>query len=351
MRRLLIDLRPLRASPDFRRLFLGSAVSQLGGQMTTFAVMLQIFRITDSSAAVGGVGLAAAIPSLVVGLFGGPLIDSVDRRRLVLAMSSCLALVSLAFAVQAFAGNRNVWLLYVLVLVQNAFTAVNGPARRTFVPRLLGPSLLPAGAALTMLSMHVSLVAGPPLAGLLTASAGLRYCYLVDALTFLASLYAVLRLPAMRPEGQGSGRGPRAVAEGLRFVHGSKPVLGALLTDLSATALAMPIALFPAINAERFGGSPQTLGLLTAALAAGGILGSALSGPVSHVHRHGRAMLLATVVWGAGLIGFGLVEGLAASLACLAAAGTADVLSVVFRTALIKTVTPDRYRGRVSAVE
>jgi MFS family permease len=351
VRRLLIDLRPLRASPDFRRLFLGSAVSQIGGQMTTFAVALQIFSITGSSAAVGGVGLAAAIPSLVIGLFGGPLIDSVDRRRLVLVMSSFLALVSVAFAVQAFAGNRNVWLLYGLVLLQTAFISVNGPARRTFTPRLLGPALLPAGAALTMLSMHVSLVAGPPLAGLLTAWAGLRFCYLVDALTFLASLYAVLRLPPMRPEEHGSGRGPRAVAEGLRFITGSRPVLGALLTDLSATALAMPIALFPALNAERFGGSPQTLGLLTAALAAGGILGSALSGPVSHVHRHGRAMLVATVVWGLGLVGLGVVDGLAASLACLVVAGTADVLSVVFRTALIQTVTPDRYRGRVSAVE
>jgi MFS family permease len=351
VRRLLIDLRPLRVSPEFRRLFLGSAVSQIGGQMTTFAVALQIYTITGSSAAVGGVGLAAAVPSLVVGLFGGPLIDSVDRRRLVLTMSSCLALVSAAFAVQAFAGNRSIWLLYGLVLVQNALTSINGPARRTFLPRLLGPSLLPAGAALTMLAMHVSLIAGPPLAGLLTAWAGLKFCYLVDAITFLASLYAVFRLPAMRPEGQPSGRGPRAVAEGLRFIKSNRPVLGALLTDLSATALAMPIALFPALNAERFGGSPQTLGLLTAALAAGGILGSTLSGPVSHVHRHGRAMLVATVFWGLGLIGLGLVDGLVASLACLVVAGTADVLSVVFRTALIQTVTPDRYRGRVSAVE
>src|SRR4051812_26414361 len=319
--------------------------------MTTFAVALQIYSITHSSAAVGGIGLAAAIPSLVVGLFGGPLIDSVDRRRLVLATSSCLALISAGFAVQAFAGNRSIWLLYGLVALQNAFSSISGPAQRTFLPRLLPTSLIPAGAALTLLSMHLSLVAGPTLAGLLTAAAGLRFCYLLDALSFLASLYAVLRLPAMRPEGPGSGRGPRAVAEGLRFVRGSRPVLGALLTDLSATALAMPIALFPALNAERFGGSPETLGLLTAALAAGGILGSALSGPVSHVHRHGRAMLVATVFWGLGLVGLGLVDGLAASLACLVVAGTADVLSVVFRTSLIQLATPDRYRGRVSAVE
>jgi MFS family permease len=350
-RRLLLDVRPLRASADFRRLWWGSAVSSIGGQMTTFAVALQVYRLTGSSAAVGGIGLAAAIPAMVVGLFGGPLVDSVDRRTLVLVVRSCLTLVSAAFAAQAFSGLDSVWLLYGLVFLQNLFSSISGPATRTFAPRLLPPELLPAGAALQMFAMHTSLVIGPPLAGLVTAAAGLEVCYLVDALSFAAALYAVVRLPAMRPDHGGSGRGPRAVLEGLRFIGGRKPVLGALLSDLCATALAFPIALFPAINAERFGGSPRTLGLFTGALAVGGILGTAFSGPVSHVVRQGRAITVATVVWGASLIGFGLVDGLAATLACLVVAGVADVLSVVFRTALVQTATPDRYLGRVSAAE
>jgi MFS family permease len=350
-RRLLLDVRPLRRSADFRRLFLGSVVSSVGGQMTTFAVALQVFRITGSSAAVGGVGLAAGVPSIVVGFLGGPLIDAVDRRRLVLVMTGGLSLISAAFAAQAIAGLSSVGLLYALVFVQYLLTSVNGPARRTFVPRLLEPRLLPAGAALQMFAMRTSLVLGPPLAGLLTAHAGLRTCYLVDAVSFLASLYAVARLPAMRPDGVGSGRGPRAILDGLRFIGGHQPLLGALLSDLSATALAFPLALFPAINAERFGGSPQTLGLLTAALAAGGILGTAFSGPVSSTRHQGRAITVATFGWGAALIGFGLVRGLGPTLGCLVAAGAADVLSVVFRTALVQTATPDRYRGRVSAAE
>lgn len=350
-RRLLLDVRPLRVSADFRRLWLGSTISSIGGQMTTFAVALQVFRLTGSSAAVGGIGLAAAIPSIVVGLFGGPLIDSLDRRKLVLATRGSLTLVSAVFAAQAFAGLDSIWLLYALVFLQYLFTSVGGPAGRTFAPRLLPAELLPAGAALQMFAMHTSLVIGPPLAGLVTATAGLKVCYLVDALSFVASLYAVVRLPAMRPEGGGSGRGPRAVFDGLRFISGHRPLLGALLSDLAATALAFPVALFPAVNADRFGGSPRTLGLFTAALAVGGILGTAFSGPVSHVARQGRAMTVATVFWGASLIGFGLVDGLAPTLACLVVAGVADVLSVVFRTALVQTATPDRYRGRVSAAE
>ena len=126
---------------------------------------------------------------------------------------------------------------------------------------------------------------------------------------------------------------------------------GALLADLSATALAMPFALFPAINADRFGGAPETLGLLTAAVAAGGILGTALSGPVSHVTRPGRAMLFCALGWGGGLVGFGLAAGSPATLGFLVVAGIADVLSVVFRSTVLQTATPDNLRGRTSAAE
>ena len=127
-RRLLLDVRPLRASAAFRRLWLGSVVSSIGGQMTTFAVALQVYRLTGSSAAVGGIGLAAAIPSMVVGLVGGPLVDSVDRRTLVLVTRGCLTLLSAVFAAQAFAGLHSVWLLYALVFLQYLFTSVGGPA-------------------------------------------------------------------------------------------------------------------------------------------------------------------------------------------------------------------------------
>jgi hypothetical protein len=349
--RLLIDLRPLRESPDFRRLFAGTVLSQTGSMMTLFAVSLQVWQLTGSSAAVGLVGLAAGVPTVVVGILGGPLIDSVDRRRLVLWVSVVLTLLSAGFAAQAYAGSRSVGLLYGLVVVQNALTAVSGPARRTFLPRLLGTRLLPAGAALSMLSMHASALAGPTLAGVLTGWAGLKVCYVIDAATFAAALYGVARLPSMRPDGGGSGRGPRAVGEGLRFMVGHRPLFGALLSDLAATTLAFPVALFPALNAERFGGSPHTLGLLTAGMAVGGVIGSTFSGRVSSVRRQGLAMLVAAAGWGAALIGFGLAGSFAVTFGWLVVAGAADVLSVVFRTSLVQTATPDRFRGRVSAAE
>jgi MFS family permease len=352
LRTLLADTRPLRESPEYRRLWLGQTLSSTGGQMTTFAVALQVFVLTGSPAAVGGVGLSFAVPAIVIGLVSGALIDSVDRRQLVLITSSLQAGVSVAFAVQAFSGSRAVWLLYLLTAVQGGVGAVNAPARRTFVPRLLPREQVPAGAALSVVTMHLSAIAGPALAGVITAAGGLKICYLLDAISFAGALYAVFRLPAMRPEpGTGAGRGLARVREGFRFIADSKVLIGALLSDVSATMLAMPVALFPAINAERFGGSPRTLGLLSASLAIGGVVGTILSGPVGTVARQGRAMLIAGACWGGALAGFGLVHSLTLSVALLILAGIADVLAVVFRSSLVQLATPDSMRGRASAAE
>jgi MFS family permease len=350
-RRLLADFRPLRESPAFRRLWIGSGLSAIGSQMTVFAVALQVFTLTHSSLAVGAVGLATALPAIAFGMFGGSLADAVDRRRLVLAMTLLQALISAAFAAQAFAGYDQVWLLYVLVVLSSIVGAVNVPARRTFLGRLLPADRVPAGAALNMLAMHGALTLGPALAGVIAGAYGLKVCYLVDALSFSTALYGVGSLPPMPPETVTSRPGARAVLDGLRFIASARVLVGALLADMSATILAMPFALFPAINAAHFGGSPRTLGLLTTAVAVGGIIGSTLSGPVGRVSRQGLAMLVAGAIWGLAIAGFGLAHVLWLALAALLVAGIADVTSVVFRTTLVQVATPDQYRGRVSAAE
>lgn len=319
--------------------------------MTSFAVTLQVYRLTHSAFAVGAIGLTALVPTLTVGMFGGSLADSTDRRKLVLVTSSCLTVVSALLAIQALVGLRQAWLLYALVAVQATFSSINAPARRTFAPRLLPAERLPAGLALNQLTFQITLVAGPALAGLIVAAGGLRLCYLIDVATFGAALYGVGRLPAMPPQGAAPGRGPRAVAEGIRFIFASRPVAGAFLADLNATVLGLPVALFPAINAERFGGNPQTLGLLTAAIGIGGLAGSAFSGPLGQVTRPGRSMLVTVSVWGAAIAAFGVADGLWLSLGCLAAAGAADTTTVVLRGIIVQTAIPDELRGRITAAD
>ena len=174
-------------------------------------------------------------------------------------------------------------------------------------------------------------------------------------MTFGAALYGVARLPAMPPHPgaarPGTRPGPRAVAGGVRFIRRSQPLAGAFLIDLNATVFGLPVALFPAINAERFGGRPGTLGLFTAAVGLGGLVSAALSGPLRHVARHGRAMLLAVAVWGAAFAGFAVAPGLGLTLTLLGVAGAVDTFTVVFRQSILQAVTPEHLRGRVLAAD
>jgi hypothetical protein len=202
-----------------------------------------------------------------------------------------------------------------------------------------------------MLSMHSSVTVGPLLAGALSAAGGLKICYLIDTISFAGALYGVARLPSMRTDPDAGRPGLTAIVDGLRYIRTNRVVTGALLADLSATVLGMPFALFPAINSERFGGSSISLGMLTAAVAVGGIIASGFSGPVGRVSRQGAAMLIAGAVWGVGLLGFGLAGSLWLAVLMLMVAGGGDAISVIFRVSMIQSLTPDRYRGRTSAAE
>ena len=349
--RILPDFSPVRHNRAFGRLLVGGLLSTLGGAMTSFAVVLQIWDLSRSSLAVGLLGLTF-VPALIVGLFGGSIADAVDRRKLALVTRAGLMAVSAAFAVQAYAQFDQLWLLYALAAVQAVLQALGAPANRTFVARLVPADQLTAAIALNTLVGRITMLFGPVLAGLVAGTWGLRTCYAVDAVSFLASMYAVARLPAMRPESAGpAGSRLRAIAEGLRFIRHRQVLVAAFLTDLNAMLLGLPVALFPALNAAHFGGSPQTLGLLNAAPGVGGLLSAVLSGPVGRVSRQGRGMLAGTMIWGLAIACFGLTRTLAPALAALAVAGAADTLTVVFRGAIVQTVTPDEFRGRVSSVE
>jgi MFS family permease len=353
MRGALMDLRPLRTSPAFRRLWLGTSLSQVGGQFTVFAVMLQVWQLTHSPVWTGAIGVAHAVPMVVLSPFGGALADRVDRRTLVLVTSTGQLLTVLVLALQAALGIGSVWLVLGLVGIQTSFSAMGAPARRTFVPRLLPPPLVPAGLALTHISFQGAMLLGPAVAGLVTAAWGLQVCYALDAATFLAAMYGVFRLPSLPPdpEGDHDAAAVRRIVAGFRFLLGTPILRGAFATDLFATVFAMPIALFPMVNDERFGGSPRTLGLFLTAIAVGGVLASVFSGSFTRAARPGRVMLVAAATWGLGLAVFGVVDALVPTMLALAVAGAADTISVISRGTITQLATPDSFRGRISSVE
>ncbi|MEU8484862.1 MFS transporter [Streptomyces sp. NPDC048641] len=347
-----LDTRPLRSSRPFRHLWIGTSASQLGSQVTTVAVLAQVWDLTGSTVGTGAIGLATGLPMVLFGLLGGTLADSVDRRALVRATTAGQLLVAAGLSVQALAGNRNVLLLLALVAAGAACGALGAPARRTFPVRLLPAGQVAAGLALTNLSFQVAMLAGPALAGLIIARWTLPAAYAAQAVAMVVSMLAVIRLPAMRPDGTDTKVARRRPERGGWRIVLRRPTLwGSMATDLSATLLAMPVALFPLVDEIRFGGNPQTLGLFLSAVAVGGITAGLLSGAVTRRRRGGLVQLCAAGMWGLALTGFGLAGPLWAALGCLAVAGAADTVSVITRSALVQLETPDAYRGRVSSVE
>ncbi|MFG2720559.1 MFS transporter [Streptomyces sp. NPDC048416] len=351
LKHALIDVAPLRSSPAFRRLWTGQTLSGFGSQMTLVAVMFQIWQTTKSTAWTGAVGLAQAIPLVVLGLFAGALVDRVDRRAFYLLTTSGQAVCSLLLALQAVLGRFPGAGVLGLLALQSCFVAGSGPASRTFLPRLLPENQLAAGLALGRVSFQGAMLIGPALGGMTVGMLGVGGCYLLDALTFVAALYGALGLPRMKPGAEPARPGLRGVVDGLAFLGRTPVIRGALLTDLAATVLSMPISLFPLVNAERFGGDPRTLGLFLTALAVGGVAASVFSGTFTRLPRPGLVMLAGSATWGVALTLFGLSSEPWAGLAFLVVAGAADTVSVVSRSTVIQKHTPHQLLGRTGAVE
>jgi MFS family permease len=350
VRHALIDLEPLRAVPAFRRLWVGQVLSTFGGQLAFVAVMFQVWDETRSTAWTGAVGLSQALPLILLGLFAGAIIDRVERRRFYLITICGQFIVAAMMASQLVIGPVPVGVLLGLVAAQASFGAAAGPVARTVLPRLLPRDLLAAGIALNRVGFQSAMLVGPALGGVVINAWGTGACYLIDCLSFLAALYGVLGLPRMRTETIAKS-GLRAVWDGLTFVAATPVIRGALITDLAATVLSMPISLFPVINAERFGNDPRTLGLFLTAVAVGGVAASMLSGTFTRLPRHGVVMLAGSAGWGVALVLFAFSPVPWLALVFLAVAGAADTVSVVSRSTIIQLHTPTELLGRVSAAE
>jgi MFS family permease len=349
VRQHFLDITPLRVSVPFRKLLIGDAVSLIGVQMTAVAVPLQVYAQTRSPAAVGLVGLVGLVPLIAFGLYGGAVADAVDRRKLVLTTTTIQVGLSSLLAVQAFAGLHRTWLLYVIVAVQSGLFAIESPARGAFVPRLLPVELRPQANALRMTEFNLGLFLGPLVAGVMVGAFGYGSAYVVDAVSFVASLWAVSALPSMLPEGGGTRAGLASVLEGFRFLASRPVVLMTFVVDIIAMVFGMPRALFPSLAAH-FGGGSGTAGAMYSSLAVGALLGAAFGGWFGRVHRQGLAVLLSVVAWGACVVGFGLAGGLWLALLMIALAGAADMVSAVFRSSILQSAAPDEMRGRLNGV-
>ena len=362
----LADTRPL-AVPAFRRLWTANIVTVIGAQLTVVAVPAQIYAQTGSSAYVGLTGVFGLVPLVVFGLYGGALADVFDRRTILIITTVGLIGTSALFWLQAAAGGIGVWPLLCLFAVQQAFFAVNQPTRSAVLPKLLPLALLPSANSLNMTVMQAGAIAGPLVAGVLIPVVGLEWLYFVDTLTLFATLSAVVRLPKLPVlDGPSAAPGIRAVIDGFAYLRHQPVLLMSFVVDLIAMVFGMPRALFPEIADADFGGPTEgglVFALLFAAIPAGAVLGGVMSGWVSRVEAHGRAVIVCILVWGLAMTGFGLAVGLAdrggedwlhlmlvVALLMLMVGGAADMASAAFRVAMLQSAASDAVRGRLQGV-
>ncbi|MCE1177852.1 MAG: MFS transporter [Micrococcales bacterium] len=363
---LLIDLTPLRESRPFRGVYLGMVLSGIGSQLAVVAIGLQVYDLTGSTGAVGLVGLFALVPLVVMGLYGGSLVDHHDRRRVAIVAQCVTWVLSILCALQAWLGNTNVLVLYLLVAAWNGAFGVVSPARAAIYPRILRPELLPAANALNVFSTNTAMTVGPLLAGVLVDWGGFKSAYTVDAVISTAAIAGLAALPAIPPEAHDDESAPRraglrSVLDGLAFLSTRANVRMTFIVDICAMVLAQPRVLWPAAGAVILGGGAKTVGALAAAVALGGIVAMLFSGPLGQVRRQGVAILVSIVGWGCAIAGFGaalLASGgalprhtaLWLALAAMFVAGVADSVSAVFRTTILQSAAPDRMRGRLQGI-
>lgn len=362
LRGLLADTRPLQV-PAYRRLFTAQIITVIGAQLTVVTVPAQIYSMTGSSAYVGLTGIFGLVPLVVFGLYGGSLADHFDRRRILTVTTWGLIITSALFFAQAALGNTNVWLLLAIFSLQQAFFAVNQPTRSAVYPRILPPELLPAANTLGMTVFTGGAIAGPLVGGALIPLLGFSWLYLVDTICLFATLWAVISLPPLPVEAvAGSTPGLRSVLDGFVYLAGHPVLLMSFVVDLIAMIFGMPRALIPEMAHLDFGG-PVDGGLafagLFAAMPAGAFLGGVMSGWVSRVERQGLAVVVAILVWGGAITGFGtavaLADGsaglwLAVAVVFFAAGGAADVASAAFRSTMLQSSATDAMRGRLQGV-
>jgi len=354
LRRIAIDVTPLRVSRDFRLLWTGSLISALGSQFVRVGLYIQVYALTGSPAQVGLLGVSALAGNVAGTFIGGSFIDAHDRRGVLIWTQVGHVAVSGWLVAGAIGGHPPLLLLHVANLLTWGLGAIDGAARQAATPRLVGVELMPSAVALNQVLWQTTGIVGPALAGVLIARTSPTAAYAVDLISYAGLFIAAIAIQPLPPQPSSDGDRPvgvRAVREGIRYVGHHRLIRSTFVIDLIAMIFGMPAALFPVLAVEQFHRGPEVVGLLFAAPAVGALAQLLVAGSVTRIRRQGEAVIWSVAGWGAAIAAFGLVGAhLAWALLFLALAGAADVVSAIFRSTILQVSIPDALRGRLGGI-
>ena len=349
LKRFVVDISPLKKYPDFRLIWFSGIITRLGSMITYVALPFQIKELTNSYIAVGLMGAVEIVPLIIFGLYGGVLADKVDRKKMIWATEALSMVMTLVLFANSRLENPSLIAIY---LVGGCFAALNGlqsPSMDAIIPRIVGHADLPSTSALMGLRYQTAVIFGPAIGGILLASFGVSFSYLIDVATYLVALLLLWRLSSVMPTGTVKGATLKSLGEGIVYAVRRKDLLGTYLVDLSAMFFAMPTALYP-FWADQLD-ARWALGLFYASVPIGALLVTLTSGWIKNYPFHGRAVFFAALGWGAAITLAGASNTLFLTILFLVIAGASDMVSALFRSAIWNQSIPDELRGRLAGIE
>ena len=335
---------------DFRLLLTGRLITSFSSEMLSFAIGWELWLRTRSAFALGMVGLAQVIPVLLLSLFAGHVADQHNRKRIVLIAQAFLALCALGLALISFF-QGSVYLVYVCLLGIGTARAFNDPASATLLPETVPPALFSSAATWNSSTWQFASIVGPAVAGVVVAfSNNVTGIYVFDAVgamifSILLSMIKGRQLPLARKSAT-----LESLAEGIKFIRETKVILAAITLDMFAVLFGGAVALLPIYATDILKVGATGLGLLRAAPSIGALIMAFRLAHLPPMKHAGRTLLLAVTGFGLATIVFGLSTSFWLSIAMLALLGSLDNISVVIRSTLLMTLTPDEMRGRISSV-
>ena len=315
--------------------------------MLSVAASWDLYLKTKSAIVLGNVGLVQVTPFLVFALFAGHLADRYDRRTIMVSTQVLLVCASLLLVLS----RETVWMIYFCLFLTAFARALQGPSRSALLPHIVPGELLHRAITWTSSAQEIANVSGPAVAGLVLATSGPRavYWFQVVCAALVMLCFWMVNVKS-EPSHEPMVPGIKTLMEGVQFVRNDKLILPTMALDLFAVLFGGATALLPIYSVEILHTGVQGLGWLRAAPSIGAVSMAFLLSHLAKIKDAGRTMLWAVAGFGAATIVFGLSRSLWLSFAMLLLTGACDNISVVLRSSLVQTKTPDYLRGRVLAV-
>jgi len=340
------------AHRNYRLFFAGQGISLIGTWMQQIAMTWLVYRLTDSPFLLGIVGFSSQIPAFLFSSFAGVVADRWDRRRILVVTQSLSMAQALAAAILTLSGIITVWQIITLSLIIGLINAFDIPARQAFVVQMVGRKEdLPNAIALNSSLFNGARLIGPSIAGILVAVLGEGICFLLNTVSYVAVITALMMMQLVPGEQRASDqRVLQRVKEGFRYAFGFPPIRSILLLLALTSIMAMHLVLMPVFAREIFHGGPQALGALMASIGVGALAGAAYLASRSSILGLDRIIAFASGLVGIGLVAFAISRMFWFSLAMLAVTGFATMIQMASSNTILQTIADDDKRGRVMSL-